>query len=82
MSERQRVATRIPRPLEQMPDPMTPEEVAEQLRVGETTVYNLLRLGKIKYLPVGTTRPRKLIYKRDLIAFIEAGKVGGNGSDG
>jgi excisionase family DNA binding protein len=56
---------------------MTPEEVAEVLRVGATTVYNLLRAGAIKYLPVGSKRPRKLIYKRDLSAYIEAGKVGG-----
>lgn len=73
------MSERIPRLLEAMPDPMTPEEVAELLRVGATTVYNLLRAGKIRYLPVGTRRPRKLIYKRDLAAFIEAGKTGGNG---
>lgn len=78
MSERLKVAGRVPRPLEELPDPMTPEEVAELLRVGATTVYNLLRAGKIRYLPIGTRRPRKLIYKRDLAAFIEADKVGGN----
>lgn len=78
MSERLKVAGRVPRPLEMMPDPMTPEEVAELLRVGATTVYNLLRAGKIKYLPIGVKRPRKLIYKVDLAAFIEAGKTGGN----
>lgn len=66
-----------PRSLDQLPDPLTPEEVAEVLRVGPTSVYSLLRAGKIKHLPVGIKRPRKLIYKVDLLAYIEAGKVGG-----
>ncbi len=81
MSERLKAAQRIPRPLEQLPDPLTPEEVAEVLRVGATSVYGLLRDGKLRFLPVGTRRPRKLIYKRDLAAYIEASKVGGNGHE-
>jgi excisionase family DNA binding protein len=70
-------AERIPRPLDQLPDPLMPEEVAEVLRVGPTTVYGLLRAGKLRFLPVGTKRPRKLIYKVDLLAYIAAGKMGG-----
>ena len=64
-------------PLELMPDPMTPDEVAAHLRIGRSTVFDLLRRGEIRHLRVGySRRARILIYKSDLVAWIEANKSG------
>jgi len=63
--------------LEMLPDPITPPEVAAALRIVRSTVFDLLRRGAIRHLRVGTSRrARILIYKADLIAWIEASKTG------
>jgi putative molybdopterin biosynthesis protein len=64
-------------PLEYMPDPLTPQEVADVLRVGRSTVFELIKRGEIRHLRVGKSqRARILIYKADLEAWIEANKQG------
>jgi len=64
-------------PLELMPDPMTPDEVAGVLRIGRSTVFSLLRSGEIRHLRVGkSARARILVYKADLVEWIEANKTG------
>lgn len=61
----------------ELPDPLTPSEVAAALRVGRTLVYGLVAAGKIRHLRVGDSRrPRILIYRADLEAFIETHKRG------
>jgi len=46
----------------ELPDPLTPSEVAAALRVGRTLVYGLVAAGKIRHLRVGDSRrPRILI---------------------
>lgn len=36
------------------PDLMSIEEVREALRIGRSTVYNLVRSGKIRYFKIGS----------------------------
>jgi excisionase family DNA binding protein len=57
------------------PDPMTPAEVAEVLRIGRTSVFALCNGGFLRHLRVGMgPRGRVLIYKDDLRKWIEANK--------
>lgn len=63
--------------LEAMPDSMTPAEVAQVLRIGKSTVFELVRRGQIRHLRVGNSaRARVLIYKADMQEYIEANKQG------
>lgn len=65
------------RTLETMPDPLTPTEVSEVLRIGRSTVFDLLHRGEIRHLRIGTSkRARILVYKADLSAWIESSKIG------
>lgn len=59
--------------IETAPDPLTIAEVAAVMRVGRSTVYDLMRRGTIRHIHVGK---RILVYKSDLIEWIEANKRG------
>jgi excisionase family DNA binding protein len=59
-------------------DPMNPSEVAAILRVGRTTIFELCRAGIIRHQKIGNgPRARILIYKVDLIDWIDSNKTGG-----
>jgi excisionase family DNA binding protein len=68
--------THVPLSIEAAPDPMTPREVAEILRIGRSTVFDLCNGGFLRHLRVGVGRGRILIFKSDLSAWIEASKQG------
>jgi excisionase family DNA binding protein len=61
--------------LDDYPDPMKPVEVAKALRIGRSTVFDLCQQGLIRHLRIGKgQRSRVLIYKSDLIDWVEANK--------
>lgn len=43
--------TQVPK----VPTLLTVEEVAEQLRIGRNSAYNLVRSGQIRYIKIGRT---------------------------
>jgi excisionase family DNA binding protein len=63
------------------PDPMTVAEVAELMRIGKSTVLDLCNAGIVRHQRIGTgPRGRIIIFKTDLIAWIDASKTGGRSS--
>ena len=57
--------------MEQLPDLMTVEEVAEQLRVSDETVHRWARLGRLPFIPLGGTGPKR--FKRQVVNDFAAG---------
>ena len=55
------------RPLDELPDVLTPMEVAEVLRIGRNSVYENLRIGTIPSIKIGR---RLLIPKAILLDFL------------
>jgi len=67
---------RKPPALESMPDPMTVGEVSLLLRSSRSKVYDLIRDGLLRALPLGRgPKSPKLIYRQDFLAFITQGKT-------
>lgn len=63
-------------PLEELPEIMTPQDIADHMELDRYTVYELMKipqhLGGIPNFPLGNgKRPHKRTLKRDYIAWIE-----------
>lgn len=50
---------------------LTPEEAAELLGVGRSTVYDLLRLGLLPSVKIGRSRRVRVSSLRDYVATLE-----------
>lgn len=58
-------------------EPLTPDEVAEFLKIDKTTVYKLCKEGQIKSVKLGSIhskKPHLRIFKRDLEEWIYKSK--------
>ena len=58
-------------PIESLPEYLTAEEIARHLRVGKSSIYELIKIEKLPAVTIGRCRR---VSKRDYVDFLNNGK--------